>query len=80
MWHMNKWWSLKHTVSPDHRIRSHSFKNKNWIEGRERGKETNTILLQVLLTWANTGDLNKGVGILMHMPLLEHSSPHFFGR
>jgi len=40
MWHMNKWWSLKHTVSPDHRIRSHSFKNKNWMQGREERRRT----------------------------------------
>lgn len=39
MWHMNKWWSLKHKVSPDHRIRSHAFKNYKWIEGREGGRE-----------------------------------------
>ncbi len=28
-------------------------------------KEKNTILLHILLTRANNGDLNKGVGILM---------------
>ncbi len=66
MWHMNKWWSLKQKVSPDHRIRSHAFRNYKWIEGKEEGvKEKNTILLHILLTRAKNGDLNKGVGILM---------------